>query len=641
MRFANPHLLWLLMLVPLLAVFHWWALRRRQQLMILFVRARLLPGLTSGLSPARRKARTACLLGAVACLALAAARPQWGFAREEINQSGVDIVVALDISKSMLAADIAPDRLRRAKLAALDLVREARLDRLGLVAFAGSAFLLCPLTIDDVAFRQSLENLEVNSISEGGTDLAAAIETALTAFKQEDTHKALVILSDGEDHSSGALAAARKAAAAGLRIYTVGVGTPEGELLHVPQPDGTMDYARDEQGNVIKSRLNESLLQGIASEAAGGFYLPLRGASTMETLYREGPARLPKSERQEKYIRQYFERYQWPLTAAILLLLIEILLPERARTPVPGHPRAAIVGALMLATILGVSSTGASPSGALREYQAGRYDSAFQEYQRLLKKRPDDSLLHFNSGAAAYQGRDFEQAANDFEQALSAPDLSLQQKAYYNRGNTLFRLGEKNTDPQQRSEMWNRSLKDFESSLKLNPQDTNALHNQAFVKRMLEELKQQQQQQPSQGQDQNQNDQNQQQDQQQAKQAPNPRQPDGPNPQPQSPEQSQPQSPPRADQESARPDQQDPADEQNLPQPSESPEDSPKEHARAPTQKSEESQDQSPASSPSASGQMTREQAKQLLNSEKADEQALPFRPEAKSRGAPKPIRDW
>src|SRR2546425_115026 len=265
MTFAHPNVLWLLLAIPpAMLAFFWWSWRTHQRLVTQFIQTRLLPGLTVGISPARQKIRLACLILAVICLLLALARPQWGFDWEEVKQRGLDIVVAIDTSKSMLAEDIAPNRLARAKLAALDLMQQAKSDRLGLVAFAGSAFLQCPLTIDDAAFRQSVEALDVNIIPQGGTALAEAIETAMTAFKEGDNHKALVLITDGEDHDSGALDAAKKAAESGLQIFTVGIGSAEGELLRLKDAKGRSDYIRDAQGNVVKSHLNEDLLRDIA-----------------------------------------------------------------------------------------------------------------------------------------------------------------------------------------------------------------------------------------------------------------------------------------------------------------------------------------------------------------------------------------
>jgi Ca-activated chloride channel family protein len=325
-------MLWLLLVVPpALLAFFWWAGRKRRQLLTQFIQARLLPSLTTGISLRRQRIRLGCLVLAVVCLILALARPQWGFDWEEIKQRGLDIVVAIDTSKSMLAEDIAPNRLTRAKLAALELMQLAKADRLGLVAFAGTAFLQCPLTIDDAAFRQSVQALDVNTIPQGGTALAAAIETAVAAYKEGENYKILVLFTDGEDHDSGALEAAQNAAKEGLRIFTVGIGTAEGEILRIKNAQGGSDYVRDEQGNVVKSHLNERLLQQIAGATEGGFYLPLRGAKAIDTLYDQGLAKLPKSEHQEKFVRQYHDRYHWPLAVAIVLLLVELLFPERKR----------------------------------------------------------------------------------------------------------------------------------------------------------------------------------------------------------------------------------------------------------------------------------------------------------------------
>jgi Ca-activated chloride channel homolog len=439
------------------------------------------------------------------CLITALARPQWGFTGEEGRQRGLDIVVAIDTSKSMLAEDIPPNRLARAKLAALELMQRAKSDRLGLVAFAGSAFLQCPLTIDDAVFRQSVEALDVHSISEGGTAIAEAIDTALAAFKEGDNHKVLVLFSDGEDQDSGAVEAAKKAAAAGLQIFTIGIGSAEGELLRVKDANGGSDYIRDEQGNVVKSHLNEELLKGISSATERGFYLPLRGAKAIDMLYDTGLAPLPKSEGKETLAKRLHERYHWPLALGILLLIAEMLLPERKRearmrpaaavtpTSKPALARAVAVLLLLALPLVGLGS----PGSALREYQAGQYDQALKEYEQLLKRKGDDPRLHFNAGASAYRNRQFEEAAKQFEAALTSPDLKLQSRAYYNRGNALYYLGEAYQDPSKKSEAWEQSLKAFQSTMKLNPQDADARFNRDLVRKRLEELKNQQQQSPS------------------------------------------------------------------------------------------------------------------------------------------------
>ena len=265
MRFEHPNLLWLLLVIPpALAAFFWWSERVKKKLLTQFVESRLLAQLTTGLSPQRRKWKYILLIAAAALLIVAIARPQRGFDLEEVQQNGLDIVVAVDTSKSMLATDIAPNRLARAKLAALELMQTAKADRLGLVAFAGDAFLECPLTIDDTAFQQSVQALDVNTIPQGGTAIAAAINTALGTFKEKGNHRALVLFTDGEDNDEGALEAAQNAAKEGLKIFTVGIGSADGTLVTIADANGNSDYIRDEKGQVVKSHLNEQLLQQIA-----------------------------------------------------------------------------------------------------------------------------------------------------------------------------------------------------------------------------------------------------------------------------------------------------------------------------------------------------------------------------------------
>jgi Ca-activated chloride channel family protein len=649
MTFANPHMLWLLLAIPpALLAFFWWAGRARRRLLTQFIQARLLPTLTIGISATRQKISIGCLVLAVVCLILALARPQWGFDWQETKQRGLDIVVAIDTSKSMLAEDIAPNRLARAKLAALELMQRARSDRLGVVAFAGSAFLQCPLTIDDAAFRQSVEALNVNIIPQGGTAIAEAIETALTAFKEEDNYKVLVLFTDGEDHDSGALEAAEKAAKAGMRIFTIGIGTAEGELLRVKDAQGGGDYVRDEQGNVVKSHLNERLLQQIASATEGGFYLPLRGAKAIDTLYEQGLAKLPKSQHQEKFVRLYHERYHWPLAVAIILLLVEMLFPERKRETKakravasaarpPLRPAVAVLLLMLLPTALR-----GSPASALREYKAGNYDQALKEYEQLLKRKSDDPRLHFNAGAAAYRNRQFEEAAKQFNATLSSPDLKLQGLAYYNEGNSLYHLGERNPDPKKRTEAWEKALQDYQSTVKLSPQDADAKSNYEFVKRKLEELKQQQQQskqdksdqkdkQDQKQQQQNQQQQDQQKNDQQKQQQAQKNQPEQKKDSSQQEQQAQQKKQDEQKQQQQEAAKQSQEQKDQAQQAQQSPE--------QPKDKGDEKEQEAAAAQ--AAGQMTQQQARQLLDTQKGDEQMLPVQPSGKPADRSRPIKDW
>jgi Ca-activated chloride channel family protein len=501
MSFAYRHVLWsLLVIVPALILFFWWAWRERQRLMTQFIQARLLPGLISGVSPTRQKVRFVLITIAFALLLVALARPQWGFTWEESKQKGLDIVVAIDTSKSMLAEDIAPNRLQRAKLAALDLMQQAQSDRLGLVAFAGGAFLQCPLTIDDNAFRQSVEVLDVNIIPQSGTAVAEAITTALGAFKEGDNFKVLVLFTDGEDNDENALAAAQAAAKEGMKIFTIGIGTPEGEILRIKDAKGRTDYLRDAEGNAVKSRLNEALLQQIAGATEGGFYLPLRGAKTIDTLYEKGLAPLPKSEGQEKLVKRMHERYHWPLAAAIGLLLVEMLLPERSRrkekTSNVQHPTSNPQGVAVTALVISLLTANvgqASPATALKDYIGGNFTNALTEYERLLneqakQQKPEDPRLHFNAGTAAYRATNYTAAIQHFTAVLAAQDLKLQAQAYYNLGNVHFRLGQQAADLDKLEEAWKESLKQFNHAVELDQANQDAAFNKAFVEERLRQI---------------------------------------------------------------------------------------------------------------------------------------------------------
>ncbi len=493
MRFEHPNLLWLLLVMPpVLWLFFWWAERARQKLLTQFVEARLLSQLTVGISSTRRKLRLAFLILAVVFLIITLARPQRGFDLQEVEQRGLDIVVAIDTSKSMLATDIKPDRLQRARLAALELMQKAGTDRMGLVAFAGDAFLECPLTIDNTAFQQSVQALDVNSIPQGGTALAAAINTALTAFKEKDHYRVLVLFTDGEDNDAGALEAAQSAAKDGLKIFTIGIGTAEGDLLRIADANGNSDYVRDGQGNVVKSHLNEALLQQIAG-AAGGFYLPLRGADTINTLYERGLEPLPKSSGTEKLVRRYHEQFQWPLSLAILFLLAEIFLPERKREtkavaviPKNGTVKTAL---LLLVFCALPKLVGASPADAWRDYKAGNYTNAMAEYERLAETSTNDLRLIFNAGVAAYRATNYDAATKLFQAVTVAPDLKLQQQAYYNLGNTQYRMSESAKDLDALQEAWEGVIKTYDRAVSLNTNDVDAAYNLAFTKNAVAQIK--------------------------------------------------------------------------------------------------------------------------------------------------------
>jgi Ca-activated chloride channel family protein len=366
-------------------------------------------------------------------------------------------------------------------------------DRLALVAFAGDAFLECPLTTDNTAFQQSVQALDVNAIPEGGTAIATAINTALTAFRETGHHHAMVLFTDGEDNVSDkdVITAAQNAAKAGLKIFTVGIGTAAGDLIRITDASGNSDYLRDENGNVLKSHLNEPLLQEIA-RLTGGFYLPLRGADTMDVLYERGLAPLPTSEVKSQLIRRYHQQYYWPLSIAILLLIAEMLWPERKRGPGPAAAGAAVLPLViaLMALGLGAQPAAAASTDALRAYKAGNFTNAFTQYQTLAELHTNDLRYVFDAGAAAYRATNYDEALNDFKMVASAPDLKLQQLALYNLGNTQYRMGELKFEPSADSldnveNAWKEATQSYAHAVQLNTNDLDAAYNFNFVQQQL------------------------------------------------------------------------------------------------------------------------------------------------------------
>jgi Ca-activated chloride channel homolog len=312
-----------------------------------------------------------------------------------------------------------------------------------------------------------------------------------------------------------------------------------------------------------------------------------------------------------------------------VLLLAEMLFPERKRES-RTRPEAASAAqpvlptaATLLLLLLVPAVLQASPGSALREYKAGQYEQALKEYEELLKRKGDDPRLHFNAGAAAYRDRQFEEAAKHFNATLASPDLQLQGRAYYNEGNALYHLGENNPDPKKRTEAWEKALADYQSTVKLNPQDADAKFNYDFVKQRLEKLKQQQQQQQ-----QNKDDQQKNQDQQQQQQNQQQQDQQNKDPQQQQAQQKQ-QDQQKQQQEQAAQQSQEQKDQQQQAQQS----------AGQPKEKGDENEEQAAAAQ--VEGQMTPQQARQLLDTQKGEEQMLPVQPTGKPADSSRPIKDW
>jgi|TARA_B100001971_G_scaffold141045_1_gene130263 Ca-activated chloride channel family protein len=645
-HFEHSQILWLAALImPLLGLFLGWAWRRRRERVTRFIHANLVKQLTLGLSTARRKAKLALLLGVVLLLFLALARPKGGYELQKTETRSLDILVAVDTSRSMLATDQTPNRLERAKLAVLDLMRLAKRDRLGLIAFSGTAFLQCPLTIDRNAFVQNVNSLTTDIIPQGGTAIGEAVSEALRTFeKEEDNHKVLVLMTDGEDHETGVTDAVQKANDIGMKIFTIGLGSTEGELIQLPDPQTSrLEFLKDENGNVVKSRLNEPLLRELSADT-GAFYLPLQGADTMERLYEAGLAGLTPNRVENQMTKRYIERYQWPLGLAILLLLGEMLLGEGRRQSHKNKATAlAALGLLMFPP-----ATLATPADAWRAMEQEDYGNALRLYEELLEKNPKDARLHYNAGAAAYRTGNFEKARNHFNSTLASPEapLPLQQRAFYNLGNAMFRLGETTDNPDDKAKQWIDALKKFEGALKLSqqlkdtPDDEDAQFNTDIVKKRLEQLQQQQQQQSDDKQDKENQDKNEQQkDQQKQQKSDDPKKQEQ---EQQQNDQQQKQDQQKGDDEKKEQQQQQSGQKQEEKKEEQQKQDSSNREDNKEQPQPSQGQKQSDDGQSQPDGKMTPEQVRQLLDTLKQQERSLIYRPVQKEKARRRGItKNW
>lgn len=332
MRFASAELAFLLWIVPITAFFFFWALSRRRGAMKSFAEEPILAEISDSLGEGRIKLRNILIVLAVLFMVAGLMRPQWGFKWQEVKKMGLDIVVALDVSNSMLAEDVKPNRLERSKLAIKDLVRKLKGDRIGLIAFSGTAFLQCPLTLDYNGFMLALDDVDVLSVPVGGTSVTNAISKGIEVLKDTaGDEKVMILISDGEDLEGGVDRAIALARSNAVKIFTLGIGSAEGELIPIPGEKGKKGFLKDTEGNVVRTRLMEPMLQKIAMET-GGMYVRSSGAQFgLDLMYQEELSKMQKQEFKSEKEKRYNERFQIPLAAAFFLLAMECFIGDRKR----------------------------------------------------------------------------------------------------------------------------------------------------------------------------------------------------------------------------------------------------------------------------------------------------------------------
>lgn len=328
-RFENTMFLWALLLIPVLAGFYWFSQYLSRKKLLKWGDQHLLESLMPLASQAKRNWKFAVFLLAISAAIFGLARPQFGSKLTEINRKGVELMIGLDVSNSMLAEDIQPSRLENAKRAIYKLVDELENDKIGLVVFAGDAYIQLPMTTDFGAAKIFLSSVNTQIIPRQGTSIGAAIKLAARSFSPDaDNSRAIIIITDGENHEEGAIEEAEAAAEKGIIVHTIGMGLAQGAPIPVITQGGQKDFRKDHEGNVIVSKLNENLLREIAT-AGKGIYIRANTANAgVKTLFDE-INKMEKQDIEARIYSEYEEQFQYPVALAIFLLVLELVILER------------------------------------------------------------------------------------------------------------------------------------------------------------------------------------------------------------------------------------------------------------------------------------------------------------------------
>lgn len=521
MNFASPNYALALFVLPLLALLRIWTDKRAQRAIEAFAASeRLRAPLLRGASVVWSGLLFGLQLLGLAFIIIAMTRPQYGTKQTELPQSGRNVFIAIDTSKSMLADDMSPNRLTRAKLAAQDLLEKLPGDRVGLVAFAGRAFLQAPLTTDHEAVRESIQALDHTSIPRGGSSLASAINLVLEITEKTPGQRCgMVMFTDGQETDEGTLAAAKDAAGKHLLILPVGMGTAEGSLIPDPEPERQGDYVRDERGNVVKARLQSDLLHEVAV-TTGARYIELASQaltqSAVDSLLSQLDAKTSDSRQESRPI----ERYQWPLGLGLLCIIVSQVmrhssrkqvkapaLPVDPQTAVHAQPAATVAALMLLGSLAGSGTAAAAKTtddlkSATEAYAQGEFDEAREGFSRALKGEktpPHADEMHYGLAASAHQLKDYESAVRSFSHALESPDKKLQTRSMRGLGTSLYDLGDTRLqqEPDFAIKAWTDSRDHFTDALdvlkRLGRENTAEYkeieENRDFVQKRLDELK--------------------------------------------------------------------------------------------------------------------------------------------------------
>ena len=484
-RFEDPQYLYLLLLIPFLAVIRFMSYRKQKKRLRKFGDPKLLKELMPDVSRWRPGVKFWLLESALTLLILMLARPQMGTKISHEKRTGIETIICVDISNSMRAEDVTPSRLDRAKMMVENLVDHFTDDKIGLIVFAGDAFVQLPITSDYVSAKMFLSNIDPSMMATQGTDVARAIDMATHSFTQEKgIGKAIIVITDGEDHEGGAVEAAEAAKKSGMRVYMLGIGSTKGAPIPIP---GTGDYMSDNTGQTVMSALNEDMCKQIAA-AGGGAYIHVENNSNAQDLLDNELDKLSKKETNTTIYSDYDEQFQAFGILALLLLIIEICLLE-SKNPLMKRvslfsrkPVATLILLLMVVSVSAQSDRQYVRQGN-KQFQAGDYANAEVSYRKALEKNDRNPQALYNLGNALLAQNKDSAAVAEFEKSTKVETNELRKSmAFHNMGVVC-----------QRHKMFGEAIEAYKQSLRLNPHDDETRYNLELCKRQQKQQQQNQQ----------------------------------------------------------------------------------------------------------------------------------------------------
>lgn len=514
LRFEDPQYLYLLVVIPIMALIRFVLQRNQRKRLRKFGDPKLLSQLMPDVSKWRPEAKFWILSAALALLIVMLARPQMGTKISHEKRSGIETIIAMDISNSMMAEDVAPSRLRRCKMMVENLVEHFTDDKIGLIVFAGDAFVQLPITSDYVSAKMFLSSIDPSMMAAQGTDIAQAIDMAVHSFTQEtEIGRAIIIITDGEDHEGGAIEAAREAKKMGMRVFVLGVGSPNGAPIPMVGRQG--NYMTDRMGNTVMTRLNEDMCKQIA-KAGGGAYIHVDNNSNAQQQLDNELDKLSKKEIDSVVYSEYDEQFQAFGVIALLLLIIEALLLERKNRLLGKFhlfgAKKKVTTTLLLLLISMVAAAQTNDRQYIRdgnrEYRGGKYEDAEVTYRKAVEKNPRNPQAAYNLANALMAQNKDSAAVDAFEKAAKLePNKFRRAMSYHNIGVIC-----------QKHQMFKEAIEAYKEALRNNPKDDMTRYNLQLCKKQLKDQDQDQQGDGGDGGNDKQEDQQQQEQQQQQQQ---------------------------------------------------------------------------------------------------------------------------